>query len=45
VLSAEQDYINAQAQKWANELQCRIIEAQTKLYIAESAESEEGKTL
>ncbi len=36
VLSAEQDLINSESQNWSNELQCRVIQAQTRLF------SEEG---
>lgn len=36
LLSAEQDLVNAESQKWASELQCRVVKAQTRLY------SEEG---
>jgi outer membrane protein TolC len=36
VLTAEQDLVSAESQKWSNELQCRIIQSQARLY------SEEG---
>lgn len=32
VLSAEQDFINAQSQRWGNELQCRVVKSQIRLF-------------
>ena len=39
VLTAEQDFVSAQAQKWANELQCRVIRSQTRFF----EETSDGK--